>query len=150
MRTPIFTALLGTLVLATASVVTGCGTDEPTGEPTGEPADGRFTSGCSQTATASLTGAPVNGQTPSGDAKAVATGSDCSNFTTTLTVSVKNLNLPDGTVLTVTDAFTPVGTLTLSGGKGSMSTNLGHFFPAGDTIRVVDATTTYLAGKMHL
>lgn len=149
MRTHTFTALLGTLVLATASVVTGCGIDEPTAGPTSEPADGRFTSGCSQTATASLTGAPVNGQTPSGDAKATATG-DCTNFTTTLTVSVKDLNLPDGTVLTVTDAFTPVGTLTLSSGKGSMSTNLGHFFPAGDTIRVVDATTTYLAGKMHL
>jgi hypothetical protein len=147
MRTHIFTALLGTLVLAAASVVTGCGADEPTGEPAG---DGMFTSGCSMTATASLTGAPIGGQTPSGDAKAVASGSDCTTYTTTLTVSVKDLNLPDGTVLTVTDAFTPVGMITLSGGKGSLSTNLGHFFPAGDTIRVVDATTTYLAGKMHL
>lgn len=133
-------------MLATAPLATGCGTDEPTGEPI----DGMFTSGCSMTATASLSGTAVNGQTPSGDARATASGSDCTNFTTTLTVSVKDLNLPNGTVLTVTDAFTPVGTLTLSGGDGNLSTNLGHFFPAGDTIRVVDSTTTYLAGKMHL
>lgn len=63
-------------------------------------------------------------------------------------VSVKSLNLPDGTVVTVTDAFTPVGTITLSGGAGNMTTNLGHFFPAGDTIRVGDGTATSLSGKM--
>jgi hypothetical protein len=105
---------------------------------------------CSNTATATLTGAPVNGQPPSGNAKATTSGADCTVFTTTLTVSVKSLNLANGTVVTVTDAFTPVGTITLSGGQGSMSTDLGHFFPAGDTLRVQGNGTTYLAGKMAI
>jgi hypothetical protein len=133
------------IALAATSLIagtTGCVQDDALGEV--EQAS------CSNTATAKLTGPAVNGQTPSGDAKATTSGADCTVFVTTLTVSVKSLNLPNGTVVTVTDAFTPVGTITLSGGAGSMSTNLGHFFPAGDTIRVVDGGTTYLSGKMAI
>lgn len=128
------------VLFAVASTTAGCVRDETVSEVD--------QASCSMTATTKLTGAAVNGQTPTGDAKATTSGADCTVYTTMLMVSVKSLNLSDGTVVTVTDAFTPVGTITLSGGAGSMTTNLGHFFLAGDTIRVGVGTTTYLSGKM--
>jgi hypothetical protein len=87
-----------------------------------------------------LTGATFNGRTPSGQATADETRfSGCGGFTL-LSVSVSNVNLPDGTVLWVTLDFGPVGTITLRGGSGTMATlNLGQFGVSRDAIRVNSA-----------
>jgi hypothetical protein len=55
----------------------------------------------------------------------------------TLSVSVKKVNLPDGSQLWVTLDGTPVGTITLSHGSGTMATyNLSHFTPTMDQVAV--------------
>lgn len=79
-----------------------------------------------------LTGPAINGQTPTGTALVNETQfSGCGGFST-LSVSVKKVNLPDGTQLWATLDGLPVGTITLSRGSGTMATyNLGHFAPGG-------------------
>jgi hypothetical protein len=53
---------------------------------------------------------------------------------------VKNVGLPDGTVLWVTLDFQPVGTITLRAGSGTMPQyNLGRFGVSNDDIRVYSA-----------
>ena len=54
-----------------------------------------------------------------------------SGGSTTLTVQLKNVNLPDGTVVQVTFDFKPVGAITLSHGEGTLATSLGHFGVGG-------------------
>ena len=55
-------------------------------------------------------------------------------------MQVKNVNLPDGTVLWVTLDFGPVGTITLRGGSGTMPTyNMGRFGVSNDDVRVYSA-----------
>jgi hypothetical protein len=92
-----------------------------------------------------LSGPPINGVTPSGLATA-----DQSQFSsggsTILTVQVSNVNLPDGTVLGVTLDFTPVGSIVLSGGRGSTQKNLGHFAVSNDDVRVNNGNTQILIG----
>jgi hypothetical protein len=87
-----------------------------------------------------LTGPALNGRTPSGQATADETRfSGCGGFSL-LSVSVKDVNLPDGTRLWVTLDFGPVGTITLRGGSGTMPTyNLGQFGVSRDQIRVSSA-----------
>jgi hypothetical protein len=87
-----------------------------------------------------LSGTTFNGQTPSGQAVADETRfSGCGGFTL-LSASVKNVNLPDGSVLWVTLDFQAVGTITLRGGSGTMPTNnLGQFGVSRDAIRVYSA-----------
>jgi len=87
-----------------------------------------------------LTGSAFNGTTPSGTATADETRfSGCGGFSL-LSVTVKNVNLPDGSVLWVTLDFTPVGTITLHGGAGTMPTdNMGRFGVSRDQIRVNSA-----------
>jgi len=84
-----------------------------------------------------LSGPSFNGQTPSGTALADETQfSGCGGFST-LSVSVKKVNLPDGTQLWVTLDFKPVGTITLKHGSGSMTPyNLGDFGVSMDQVRV--------------
>jgi hypothetical protein len=84
-----------------------------------------------------LSGSSFNGQTPSGTALADETQfSGCGGFST-LSVSVKNVNLPDGTQLWVTLDFNPVGVITLSRESGTMPTyNMGRFGVSRDQIRV--------------
>jgi hypothetical protein len=86
-----------------------------------------------------LSGSAINGRTPSGVATADMTRfSGCGGFSL-LSVSVSNVNLPDGTVLWVTLDFGPVGTITLRGGSGTMATyNLGFFGVSRDAVRVYD------------
>src|SRR3954471_6840878 len=87
-----------------------------------------------------LTGPAFNGATPSGQATADETRfSGCGGFSL-LSATVKNVNLPDGSVLWVTLDFGPVGTITLRGGAGTMATyNLGRFGVSHDQIRVNSA-----------
>ena len=84
-----------------------------------------------------LSGPVFNGQTPTGTALADETQfSGCGGFSV-LSVSVKKVNLPDGTQLWVTLDFNPVGTITLSHGSGSMTPyNLGRFGVSMDQVRV--------------
>jgi hypothetical protein len=102
-------------------------------------------SGGGGTVKETLVGPAINGVTPSGLATA-----DQSKFSsggsTILTVQVKNVNLPSGTVLGVTLDFTPVGSITLSGGQGSTTANLGHFAVSRDQVRVNRGNTTILQG----
>lgn len=95
--------------------------------------------------TETLSGSAINGVVPEGQSQA-----DESQFanggSTTLTVQVKNVNLPDGTVLGVTLDFTPVASLTITRGEGSVRTSLGHFGVSRDQVRVNSGATTILAG----
>jgi hypothetical protein len=87
-----------------------------------------------------LSGPAFGGKTPSGQAQADETRfSGCGGFSL-LTAQVKNVALPDGTVLWVTLDFGPVGTITLHGGSGTMATyNLGDFGVSNDDVRVYSA-----------
>src|SRR4051812_30683814 len=87
-----------------------------------------------------LSGPTFNGRTPSGSATADMTKfSGCGGFST-LTVSVSNVNLPDGTKLWVTLDFGAVGTITLSGRSGTMALyNMGRFGVSRDAVRVYSA-----------
>jgi hypothetical protein len=87
-----------------------------------------------------LSGPVFNGQTPSGQATADETQfSGCGGFSI-LSVQVNNVNLPDGTQLWVTLDFGAVGTITLSGGSGTMAAyNMGRFGVSRDQIRVNSA-----------
>ncbi len=92
-----------------------------------------------------LSGPAINGVVPEGQALA-----DESQFasggSTTLTVQVKKVNLPDGTVLGVTLDFTPIGTITLNRGEGTLNANLGHFAVSNDEVRVNNGATNILIG----
>jgi hypothetical protein len=73
------------------------------------------------TTTAALTGPPIAGTTPGG--QGIGDQSQltaCGGFTV-ITASVRNVNLPNGTVLWVTLGGEPIGRITLSGGAGSMA-----------------------------
>jgi hypothetical protein len=87
-----------------------------------------------------LSGPAFNGQTPSGQATADESQfSGCGGFSL-LSAQVKNVKLPDGTVLWVTLDFMPVGTITLRGGSGTMAQyNLGRFGVSRDAVRVYSA-----------
>jgi hypothetical protein len=71
--------------------------------------------------TASLTGPAIAGTTPSG--QGIGDQSQltaCGGFTV-IRASVKNVNLPNGTVLWVTLGGEPIGRITLSNGAGTMA-----------------------------
>src|SRR4051795_12548288 len=87
-----------------------------------------------------LSGPTFNSRTPSGSATADMTKfSGCGGFST-LTVSVSNVNLPEGTRLWVTLDFGAVGTITLRGGSGTMALyNMGRFGVSRDAVRVYSA-----------
>jgi len=87
-----------------------------------------------------LSGSALGGQTPSGQAAVDESKfSGCGGFSV-MTVQVKNVNLPDGTVLWVTLDFGPVGTITLQGGSGTMAQyNLGDFGVSRDAVRIYSA-----------
>ena len=53
---------------------------------------------------------------------------------------MKDVNLPDGSVLWVTLDFKPVGTIALRGGSGTTATyNMGRFGVSNDDVRVYSA-----------
>jgi Putative Ig domain len=84
-----------------------------------------------------LSGPALNGQTPSGQATVdMSKFSGCGGFSV-MSAQVKNVNLPDGTVLWVTLDFKAVGTITLRGGSGTMAQyNLGRFGVSRDAVRI--------------
>jgi hypothetical protein len=87
-----------------------------------------------------LSGPAISGQTPTGTALADETQfSGCGGFSI-LSISVKKVNLPDGTQLWATLDGLPVGTITLSHGSGSMTPyNLGRFGVSMDQVQVFNS-----------
>jgi hypothetical protein len=92
-----------------------------------------------------LTGPAINGVVPGGEALA-----DMSTFSvggsTTLTVRIGSVNLPDGAVVQVTFDFKPIGTIALSRGAGTLAADLGHFAVSFDQVRVNYGGGTILSG----
>ncbi|HXI30115.1 MAG TPA: hypothetical protein VNG89_16875 [Vicinamibacterales bacterium] len=92
-----------------------------------------------------LTGPAIGGVVPEGQALA-----DMSRFadggSTTLSVQIKKVNLPDGTVLTVALDFTPLGSITLRSGEGTLTVSLGHFGVSRDQVAVKYGSATILSG----
>lgn len=62
------------------------------------------------------------------------------------TVHVKKVNLPDGTSLTVALSFTPIGSMTLNRGEGSLSADLGHCGVSRDAVEVRNGAAVVLKG----
>ena len=127
-------------------------TQKPTATSASETTDAATTNQASSSSESSgttlketLSGPAIGGVTPRGLATA-----DESNFSTggstILTVQVRDVNLPDGTVLGVTLDFTPVGSITLAGRQGTMTANLGHFGVSRDQVRVKNGDTQILIG----
>ena len=87
-----------------------------------------------------LSGSALGGQTPSGQAAVDESKfSGCGGFSV-MAAQVKDVNLPNGTVLWVTLDFKPVGTITLQGGSGTMAQyNLGGSGVSRDSVRVYSA-----------
>jgi hypothetical protein len=92
-----------------------------------------------------LSGPTMNGVVPDGQATADESQFLCGG-STLLTVDVRNVNLPDGTVLNVSLDFLPIGTIALSSGAGSLTVNLGHFAVSNDEVKVFYAGALVLIG----
>jgi hypothetical protein len=92
-----------------------------------------------------LSGPTLNGVVPDGQATADESQFLCGG-STLLTVDVRNVNLPDGTILNVSLDFLPIGTIALSSGAGSLTVNLGHFAVSNDEVKVFYAGALVLIG----
>ena len=101
--------------------------------------------GCGPTVKLALSGPAYNGVVPEGQAQADESQYFCGG-NTIMTVQVKNVNLPDGTVLNVSLDYTPEGTITLSRHEGTLRVNLGHFAVGHDSVSITYGGTTILSG----
>jgi len=146
------TKMTTAIAMAALLMAAGCGAREGSPSPTApsvlsdssQTASGGGGGGCGS-AKETLTGAAINGVTPSGEAVADMS-KFCSGGSTSLTVNVRNVNLADGVALQVTIDFKPIGTIALSGGSGRLVTSLGHFAVSFDQVRVKNGDATILAG----
>ena len=146
------TKMTTAIAMAALLMAAGCGGREGSPSPTApsvlsdsfQTASGGGGGGCGS-AKETLTGAAINGVTPSGEAVADMS-KFCSGGSTSLTVNVRNVNLADGVALQVTIDFKPIGTIALSGGSGRLVTSLGHFAVSFDQVRVKNGDATILAG----
>ena len=101
-----------------------------------------------------LTGGPISGVTPNGSARFRTRGTSSS-----FEVEVEDVNLPNGTVLTVTltsgGVSAPAGTMTLNAREAEIevSTTASQVVPqakAGDVVIVSDAAgNALLSGVLH-
>ena len=126
-----------TVTDATGSTVTGTFSLTVTNSPAPSPGPPCATYGI---LTEPLSGSPIGGQTPSGTATADESKlSGCGGYGL-LTVQVRNVNLPNGTVLWVSLDGLPVGEITLNRGSGTMPTwNMGDFAVDKDLVRVFNS-----------
>jgi len=146
------TKMTTAIAMAALLMAAGCGGREGSPSPTApsvlsdssQTASGGGGGGCGS-AKETLTGAAINGVTPSGEAVADMS-KFCSGGSTSLTVNVRNVNLADGVALQVTIDFKPIGTIVLSGGSGRLVTSLGHFAVSFDQVRVKNGDATILQG----
>jgi hypothetical protein len=92
-------------------------------------------------------GAAINGVVPECEVKVdesqALVGGD-----TIMTVTVKNVNLPDGTVLKTIIDFDPLGSLVLKGSAGSTVIDLGRFAPGGRDTFDLDNGDTFILGGL--
>jgi len=98
------------------------------------------------TFTAKFQGAAINGVVPECEVKVdesqALVGGD-----TLMTVTVKNVNLPNGTVLNFNLDQDPEGSLVVQGGAGTSTVDLGRFAPGGrDTFGLTEGNTFILGG----
>src|SRR6476619_2842039 len=145
------TKMTAAIAMAALVIAAGCGGHEGAPSPTAPSvlSDSSQTSsggggGCGS-AKETLTGAAINGVTPSGEAVADMS-KFCSGGSTSLTVDVRNVKLADGVALQVTIDFKPIGTIALSGGSGRLVTSLGHFAVSFDQVRVKNGDTQIMQG----
>jgi len=146
------TKMTTAIAMAALLMAAGCGGREGSPSPTApsvlsdssQTASGGGGGGCGS-AKETLTGAAINGVTPSGEAVADMS-KFCSGGSTSLTVNVRNVNLADGVALQVTIDFKPIGTIALSGGSGRLVTSLGHFAVSFDQVRAKNGDATILQG----
>jgi hypothetical protein len=114
------------------------------------PAPGPGAPGCQHgpKKSATLSGPAIVGKVPSGQAIADESAlSVCGGGFTLVNVSVKNVNMADGTVLWVTLDGRPIGRIRLSGGSGSIKTyNDGAQDLRFDHIDVYPHTPPFLLG----
>jgi hypothetical protein len=96
---------------------------------------------------ARLSGPAIAGVTPEGDAK--LDQSRQPNEPGRLEVRVKNVNLADGTRLTVTLRGVPVGTITLSRREGQLRTNVAFQVGRSDLPDVKLGDAVILHGVWH-
>jgi hypothetical protein len=143
------------IIMATVVAAAGCTAGEqrsaltaPSAVPAeeaGVSADVRWKTAGGTTLKETLSGAAIGGIVPEGQAVA-----DMSQFqaggSTILTVQVKKVNLPDGTSLTVALSFTPVGTITLLRGEGTLIADLGRFGVSRDAVEVRNGAAVVLRG----
>lgn len=87
-----------------------------------------------------LVGPALNGVVPSGKAEL-----DESSLPGQLKVEVQNVNLPDGTELEITIAFTRVGTLNLMGGQAKLETTV-PFEVRADPVDILFDGETIMVG----
>jgi hypothetical protein len=81
-----------------------------------------------------LAGTPINGVTPSGGAR--VDQSKLPQTPGTLSVEVKNVNLPDGTALIIELDGSAVGTINLVRGQGKVSTTIPMQVGRGAIIKI--------------
>ena len=101
--------------------------------------------GCGTVVHEELNGPTLNAVVPRGQASADESQFLCGG-STTLTVDVADVNLPDGTVLDVRLDFLPVGKITLSRMAGGMAADLGRFAVSNDSVRVIHQGKLILIG----
>jgi len=98
--------------------------------------------------TVKFKGAAINGVVPEGECN-VDESQALTGGPTIMTVTVKNVNLPDGTSLETILDFDPLDSLVLRGGAGSVTINLGRFAPGGrDTLSIDDGATFIMGGPL--
>ena len=118
----------------------------PSPSPSGSPSPSPSPSPGEAELFAALTGATINGVLPNGFAQ-----SELHSSRTEFEVRVRQVNLPNGTVLTVSLNGATVGQLTLDGGEGRLRlrSDRGDNVPvvtAGMTVTVKNGATTILSG----
>ena len=137
------------VIIAAAVVFASVGCGQESGQRFTAPTqvvDTDSTSGCGTISRSeTLSGAAINGVTPSGRATATMYPSYCGR-SNSLLVSIKNVNYPDGTVVNISLDWSPIGTITLSGRQGSVTADLGKFAVSNDEVRVAKDGKVILIG----
>lgn len=118
----------------------------PTGTPAGSPSPTPTGTPNAGDLFAALTGATINGVVPRGFAQF-----ELHSSRTELEIRVRQVNLPDGTTLTIVVNGTPAGTITLVGGEGRLRlrSDQGYVVPAvvaGAAIAINNGAAAIMTG----
>jgi hypothetical protein len=98
------------------------------------------------TFTVKFKGAPINGVVPECEVK-VDESQALSGGDTIVTTQIKNVNLPNGTVLKICIDNDPLDTIEVEAGQGTEVTDIGRFAPGGrDSFQLLDENFDLIAG----